>query len=36
MQEAYGVDVTGKELRGRHPDAVLDIIFTGLLAPPVQ
>jgi len=32
MQEAYGVDVTSKELRERHADAVLDIIFTGLLA----
>jgi AcrR family transcriptional regulator len=30
MQEAYGVDVTSKELRERHADAVLDIIFTGL------
>jgi hypothetical protein len=32
MHEAYGVDVTSKELRERHADAVLDIIFTGLLA----
>jgi AcrR family transcriptional regulator len=32
MQEAYGVDVTSMKLRELHADAVLDIIFTGLLA----
>jgi TetR/AcrR family transcriptional regulator len=34
MHEAYGVDVTSKELRERHAEAVLDILFTGLLTNP--
>ena len=31
MREAYGVDVTSKELQEHHADAVLSIIFNGLL-----
>jgi AcrR family transcriptional regulator len=34
MHEAYGIDVTSKELRERHAEAVLDILFTGLLTIP--
>jgi AcrR family transcriptional regulator len=34
MYEAYGVDVTSKELRERHAEAVLDILFAGLLTNP--
>jgi len=33
MYEAYGVDVTSAELRERHAEAVLDILFMGLLSP---
>ena len=31
MHEAYGVDVTSRELRERHAEAVIDFLFTGLL-----
>jgi AcrR family transcriptional regulator len=34
MHEAYGIDVTSKELRERHAEAVIDILFTGLLIDP--
>ena len=34
MREAYGIDVTSKDLRERHAEAVLDILFTGLLTVP--
>jgi hypothetical protein len=34
MLEAYGVDVLSKEIRERHANAVLDILFTGMLTPP--
>ena len=35
MHEAYGIDVTSKDLRERHAEAVLDILFTGLLTMPL-
>jgi AcrR family transcriptional regulator len=32
MLEAYGVDVLAKDVRDRHTNAVLDILFNGMLA----
>ena len=31
MLEAYGIDVTTRELRERHTNAVLEVLFTGML-----
>jgi hypothetical protein len=31
MLEAYGVDVLTKEERERHTNAVLEVLFTGML-----
>jgi len=31
MLEVYGIDVSTKELRDRHADAVLEILFSGML-----
>jgi AcrR family transcriptional regulator len=31
MLEAYGIDVLTKEVRDRHTNAVLDVLFTGML-----
>jgi AcrR family transcriptional regulator len=34
MLEIYGVDVSARELRERHTNAVLDVLFGGLLMRP--
>jgi len=34
MLEAYGIDVFTKEVRDLHTNAVLDVLFTGMLADP--
>jgi AcrR family transcriptional regulator len=36
MREVYGIDVSTKELRDRHTNAVLDVLFGGMLTVPVE
>lgn len=36
MLEIYGIDVSTKELRERHTNAVLDVLFAGMLAGPPE
>jgi TetR/AcrR family transcriptional regulator len=36
MQEVYGIDVSTRELRDRHTNAVLDVLFAGMLTSPVE
>ena len=36
MLEAYGIDVLTKEVRDRHTNAVLEILFSGMLAEPIS
>jgi AcrR family transcriptional regulator len=36
MREVYGIDVSTKELRDRHTNAVLDVLFAGMLTFPVE
>jgi len=36
MREVYGVDVSTKELRDRHANAVLDVVLTGMLTFPLE
>jgi AcrR family transcriptional regulator len=36
MGEVYGIDVSTKELRDRHTNAVLDVLFAGMLTFPVE
>ena len=32
LLETYGIDVNTREIRERHSNAVIDILFTGMLA----
>jgi hypothetical protein len=34
--ETYGVDVNTREIRERHSNAVIDILFTGMLTPAAR
>jgi len=34
MLEVYGIDVTTRELRERHTNAVVDVLFNGMLTSP--
>jgi TetR/AcrR family transcriptional regulator len=36
MLEAYGIDVLAKEVRDRHTQAVLDVLFNGMLTDPSE
>jgi TetR/AcrR family transcriptional regulator len=36
MLEVYGIDVSTRELREQHANAVLDILFSGMLTNPAE
>jgi len=36
MLEAYGIDVLAKEVRDRHTNAVLEVLFNGMLTEPIS